>query len=232
MFGPCYLPATHADVRHIAVALGRMGRNNEYAHSLLLYRDQSKQVKALDFNLAGDITSSDPIKKVPRFAWAVPQLHDTVLPQVAAYCESIGTKPRRFTYQFAFDEQTSLARLGQNDFIIEGGKEGFTCATFILAIFQALQFPIAKIDTWVSRQEDGDWQKETLELLRKQKGKFRISDEALNRRANEIPCMRFTPSDVIGACRAGNHPTHCDSARKAGDEALRWVDGMLRMVNS
>jgi hypothetical protein len=231
MLAPCFLPVTHSDIRHVAIALGRTGPNNEYIHAAIFYRRHAGQLSALHFDLGGNILEDDPAREFPRFAWAIPQLSDRILRQMAARCESIAIRPLRFTYQFSFHKRVMLVEK-DDSFVIEGGSEGFTCATFILALFQGIRFPLLNLDTWTFREEDEEWQSKTLALLVRYKNRLGISDQALNRRANEIPCLRFSPSDLLGACRVGNHPTMCDPAREAGDQALRWVDAMLAMLNS
>jgi hypothetical protein len=143
-------------VPHVAVAIGRTGPNGEYVHAAILYRRADKRVQVLDFDLGGRIQSSNPTPCFARYAWAIPQWPDTILEKVARYCESVAAKTLRFTYQFSFDEGVLLAEEGES-FVIQGGKEGFTCATFVLAIFQTLGFPLANLSTWISRPEDEKW---------------------------------------------------------------------------
>ncbi len=229
MLGPCFLPAAYADVPHVAVGFGFTGRQRQYNHSAIIYRCEDRTLRAIDFSLEGDITSDSPEQKLQRFAWAVPQLHERQLRQVAAYCESVGKQRSRFTYSFAFNSLVQLAD-SSDGFVIEGGTEGFTCATFVLAIFQRLRLPLIDLRGWYNEPEDEPWQESTLSLLRGLQARLGLSDQSLAARAAEIPCLRFPPHAVIGACRAGVHPTTCGRARHAGNEVAGWLDELHRMI--
>jgi hypothetical protein len=225
MTGPYFLPASISDVPHVAVALGFTARRR-YIHSAIFYRCADESVRSIDFDLDGNIVSATPEEKDQlRFAWAIPRFDPQILKQVAGFCESVGKDPRKFLYSFAFNEKVELAPKGDT-FTIEGGTEGFTCATFVLAIFHRLRKPLLNISTWYNEPGDEEWQRSTLDLMRRwrQRGWLHVSEEALNRRVEEIGCLRFAPDAVMGACRFGEHPTYCAYARHQGKIALDWLD--------
>jgi hypothetical protein len=229
MLGPCFLPIGYDDVPQVAVALGRTGQRLRYLHSAILYRAADQTIWCLEFTLNGEYQSSRASQHNTRFAWAIPKIDQLILRQVAAYCESVAKRPQRFTYSFAYNQMVELAP-DKDQFTILGGTEGFTCATFVLAIFNRLRVHLLDSSTWFNDTEDEVWQQDTLDLLRRLKDRLGLTDECLQRRADEIPCLRYPPHALIGACRVGMHPTDCKSAREAGKESLAWLDTCHAMM--
>ena len=228
MFGPCFLPASQETVKHVAVAVGHPNRSPHF-HAVILYRDSSGAVHGLDINLAGIISSTPLGMPTAAFAWAVPDFDDDVLEQVASFCESVGKEPRHLTYAFEIGSSSQLAKRG--DHFVAIGSDGFTCATLVLAIFQSLLVPLIDLASWHMRQEDTDWQKEVIALMKKlrDRKKMQVTDAHLEALEKQLPCIRYSPHIVIGACRVGGHPSHCQPSYEAGHECLRWLEQSITM---
>jgi hypothetical protein len=167
--------------------------------------------------------SSAPLSDLTDYAWAVPDFHPMLLGQIAAMCEAMEQRPPRFKYCFTFEAGTHLVLRGE-DFVISNGSDGFTCSTFVLAVFHTKRMPLLRMDTWIIREQDAAWQRSALGVLRRNKQVLGVSDQDLAKREQEIPCLRFTPLDVIGSCRVGGHPCECEITRQSGDEVGAWID--------
>lgn len=223
--GPCFLPLSRNDVPVVAIAVGRSQPNSgEYFHAAILFRDSKKLVQSLDFGLDGAIAPAEA-DFLDRVAWAVPQLNLRILRQIAGFCEAIAKSPPRFLYDFELNAKVILKEKATG-FYLAGETHGFTCSTFVLAIFQSKGFPLVKLDDWVLRPEDKNWQASLLKILRNNAKYYGVTDGYLAKLEQKMNdgCLRYTPADAIGACRVGSHPTPCDPTKAAGAEVVRWVN--------
>lgn len=86
---------------------------------------------------------------------------------------------------------------GSGDYLrAEPAESGLTCATFILAIFESVSWPLVERASWpVDRAEDVAWRDHVITLL-EQRGH---TDQA-ERVRNDPACVRFRPTEVAGAC--------------------------------
>ena len=72
---------------------------------------------------------------------------------------------------------------------------GFTCATFVLAIFESCYVKLIDKDSWQGRPEDAEWQKQILALLAAT-GAEKAHVEAVQ---GQIGTERFRPEEVAAA---------------------------------
>lgn len=71
---------------------------------------------------------------------------------------------------------------------------GFTCATWVTALFAHIGFELADISSWPDRPEDTEWQEHVAELI----GGV-ASQEHLDALANDVGAKRVRPEEVV-AC--------------------------------
>jgi hypothetical protein len=86
---------------------------------------------------------------------------------------------------FAQDGRVALA----------GGQVGFTCATFVLALFDSAGLSLVQTETWPQRADDVSRQEEFVALLKAHgaDGPHVLAVQA------EIGCVRFRPEEVTNA---------------------------------
>jgi hypothetical protein len=226
-FGPVYLPITADRIRHAAVAISATGHVQN--HASILFRDTGGNLKVLDLQIdsawRGTIVTEEYDPSRHAVAWAQPALKDRVLRNIARSCQSFSAKPLRVRYAFQFYKITKLEVAGQSWSL--AGALGLTCATFVLAVFQSRGFPLVDVDDWPENDPDDErWQKrnENAMYVAVMTQNPRQEDlDFLEEHAKHLPCARFRPDDVIGACRSGIHPAKHFKSRAAGTEVASWI---------
>lgn len=98
------------------------------------------------------------------------------------------------------------------------GSKGLTCATFVMAIFEHLNFPIIDRSTWKNRLSDKSWQKKMLKNLEDSGHK----DHA-NSLRDELGARRFRPEEVAVAGAAERIPVSFEAAVAMSKELLNLV---------
>ncbi len=86
---------------------------------------------------------------------------------------------------------------------------GFTCATFVLALFESCYVKLIDLSSWESRPEDIEWQQEILSIL-VQTGVAQPHVEAVQR---QIGCERYRPEEVAAACALFPPPVQSSPTR-------------------
>ncbi|MGM0578302.1 MAG: hypothetical protein ACQEXJ_21440 [Myxococcota bacterium] len=72
-------------------------------------------------------------------------------------------------------------------------ENGLTCATLVVALFEAQGHETLQRDTWKSRTSDSSWQEKILHLLETRSG---CSQEYLEEQRSRVGCLRFRPEEV------------------------------------
>jgi hypothetical protein len=100
---------------------------------------------------------------------------------------------------------------------MEIGK-GLTCATFIIALFHSVGYPIVKLDTWKPRADDTAWQNKILAVLR-----GRASPEHADAAAAFLGQFRYRPEEVSAAAVHPSPPLDFDESVALAAEILKTV---------
>lgn len=125
-----------------------------------------------------------------------------------------GGLPYAFEAGASFDENGSLTL---------GKSLGLTCATFVLAIFDAAHVRLLDAATWKTRsakraEEDKKAQESLVNYLRRK-------DPAHSERVEaEIGCTRFRGEEVAAASGLAHRPVNFSTAEIAGAEVLRHLE--------
>jgi hypothetical protein len=224
--GPLYLPASVDDIRHVAVCAGRTSFG---VHAGILYRDSaSDTVTFLDLSLEGVLSSTRASNAPIALTWAIPQLDTLALGDAAAFCEQLASTTPRIPYSFKLIESTRLIATG-HEFSLKNAN-GLTCATFVLAVFQSIGLPLIDLPSWQHRPEDEQWQRRLMQYIAREGKAWGLSDTQIADRNAEIPCLRYRPEEVVGACLVGNHASHWDETVPAGADVLRWITQTREML--
>lgn len=126
--------------------------------------------------------------------WASPEVHRTKLFSVGVVCRRIHArfkKDNKMPYGIAFcgssfDKDGTL-RLG-------AGARGLTCATFVLAVFNAVGETLIDESSWPLRTD------EDLQFLARIDGVFAPENVATLRAEVESGAKRIRPEEVFAAC--------------------------------
>lgn len=151
------------------------------------------------------------------YVWACPGLEPERLKSVAAYCRLVWKefeRKKRFPYGIAF-HQTSFHPNGRLK--LGEGARGLTCATFILAVFNAVGVQLVNEDSWPIRK-DADL------VFLEFASEFATGEHlAILTREIEEGARRIWPEEVLGAC-SQEAPAGFEGSREAGDRAVSTLE--------
>ena len=94
---------------------------------------------------------------------------------------------------------------------------GLTCATFIMAVFDALGLALFKVEEWKARPEDAVWRAEIVRMLRET---CSATDEHVDAILNRPAGARFRPEEVAGSVTETTVPVAFDRAQVLGRQVL------------
>lgn len=205
-----------AEIRHVAIAIAVV-RDCQNHVGILHKEEDLNDVKL------GHLAWHLQLKESPpkdSYLWIDPPIPTPRARQVAARCRQIlrANKKGGIPYAFSppndcFDEQTG-------SFLLGIARIGLTCATFVLAVFDAAGIRLADYNTW-PQQRDGDaeWQKFIIEQL---EGNNASADHiALIK--NEVGAIRYRPEDAAGCAASDRLPCSFTVAGPLSLEILRQL---------
>lgn len=93
---------------------------------------------------------------------------------------------------------------------------GFTCATFVMEVFDTFGFPLLDKETWQNRPDDIQWQAKVIEILRKRK----VSQAHVDAASRYIGAFRFRPEEVaVGAADVDPPLSFADAVARGAELA-------------
>lgn len=95
---------------------------------------------------------------------------------------------------------------------------GLTCSTFILAVFNTFNFHPTKLESWMIRPGDDNWQKDMIALM----VDHGAADEHTAAVRNHSKSARFRPEEVVGCVSTNSDewPIEFDKAVSLASEVL------------
>jgi hypothetical protein len=188
----------------------------------LLYRNDNDEVRLSHlpwhFRFNG---SDDP---GPLDYWLEPHFNDMVQEQVVAFLL------HRAEEQGKGDIPYSILRQGKSfdaagKYVPAGIGEGLTCATYVLAAFEALEISIIDLQSWpVGRAEDQAWFQQILQRL----GQLvpPASPEHIQAQQQALPnVVRYRPEEVAAAFSLfTNRDLSFDDVRPTSLEILEFLN--------
>lgn len=132
------------------------------------------------------------------YRWVLPsaKIHPVRLAHVAEMCERVWCRNQvhGLPYGFRYD-MSSFRRDGTMDLGLS--ERGFTCATFVLAVFRTVGVELLQRAEWRARPEDQERFEKLLKLLQNH-----CSDEVhVNAVRAETTSIRYQPLEVAGGSR-------------------------------
>ncbi|MGT2504066.1 hypothetical protein ACVOMS_31165 [Bradyrhizobium guangxiense] len=91
--------------------------------------------------------------------------------------------------------------------------EGLTCATFIVAVLDALGRPLFDVDEWTARDADFQWHDQIIDMLERSPDATQEHIDAMRSRPRGA---RFRPEEVVGSIWASSPPISFTAARVLG----------------
>lgn len=135
---------------------------------------------------------------------------------MAIYCQTVveANAKGEIPYGIGFngDEFDPLT----GEWIYEKEGEGLTCATFVMALFEAQGFSLLEREDWRFREEDERWQEEIVGILERN-----APAEHLRSQQDKIgKSVRYRPEEVAAGVESENPPLSFESAEKRGKDLL------------
>lgn len=181
----------NSDGPFVGVAVGKV--DSDQFHSGIIIRDlDDGSLKFIHLawhyrlqkdNLEGDLAD---------YYLSLPQITDEDKRSLSVWCIYIYNQNKDgLPYGLLYDNGS----FDPNGIPVLGNGVGFTCATFILAVFKTAEINLIDLSTWQSRDSDAIWQKTIIgKLIECKAPKEHI--EALE---NEVGCFRYRPDEVASA---------------------------------
>lgn len=157
------------------------------------------------------------------YLWINPAIHPRRLRQVAAFCRKVWkSNGTRLPYAFSHPKGSLEGKTGR--FLVGPTRYGLTCASFVLAVFEATGNHLLKYDTWPQlREGDEEWQREILGSLR---AASEVTAAHLEAVENEVGAVRFRPEEVAGAAAASDLPADFHTAVAHSARILQLLSGV------
>lgn len=194
-----------AQIDFAALAITQLRADPGQRHIGILYRDETGEVVLLHLAWHYKLKSEPPEST---YAWIRPLIPSRRSRQVAAFCRMVlKANPNGIPYAFSPASDSIDKQTGK--FINRAGGCGLTCATFVLAVFDATGLPLAQYNTWPSnRQEDELWREHIIGLLERSGAE---PEHIQNVRA-ERDAIRYRPEEVAGAAACTTIPARFNAA--------------------
>jgi hypothetical protein len=201
-------------IEHVAIAIRLVQGVEGQQHVGIFHKDETtKDLRMIHLAWHHELKNSHPNIW---YIWIAPPIPQRRARQVAAFCRKVSrSNPAGIPYAFSqatdcFDQQTG-------SFIFGPSRNGLTCASFVLGVFQSTGLTLIDHDTW-PRTRDGDekWQRSIIEQLKQDEA----SEDHILRVESEIGCVRYRPEDVAGAGAADDLPASFEEVSPLAEEIL------------
>jgi hypothetical protein len=209
------------DVPELAILVLRTG---DGLHTGILHRDRGR-LYVLDQIWHGMLRSELIDRDYPG---VIPGLEPEEINDVTATCRLIHKRRvRRGIWQdlpYAFRYSTG-AGVNKDGEVILGTGLGLTCATLVMAVFDAARVPFVDLSDWVERPDDGPRCRKLLQLMTDGIPGFAppAEPEHVAEVEAELPCIRFRPEEAAAVGMADRRPASFDQVERAG----RWISERL-----
>lgn len=199
-------------VAHFAIAF-----NNQ--HVGIVFRGEQNKRLFWHLGAHNEVWLDEAKPRIHRggYGWIIPSLSQIELRGLANFSAQFSEKIRAgYPLPYGVRYLPHGYRF-RDDLTVEfEGMSGFTCATFVLSVFDCLIAPpLLDRSSWVKRKTDEN----SFRMLVKQAVGERATQEYVAKLMDEIPtALRFHPHEVAGACLEENRPVKMSVAEKRADE--------------
>lgn len=182
-------PVTSIDDAAIAV----IATSESQLHAGVLHRDRaSGSVLMLDLawhhRLRNESLSVECV-------WVNPAVPTRRLRHVAALCRRIWKANQSDGIPYAFSYPNDCIDADSGRFLIGPTQLGLTCATFVIAVFQASGLQLLRCETWpTNRPGDREWQEFIVSMLER----HGAPAEHVSAVREQVGAARFRPDEVAG----------------------------------
>lgn len=211
----------------IAVVLGEPGDNQR--HTGLLFRpDDDAPQEFLHLAHHCDLRRSPRVN--PSYIWIEPQINHHRLRQVAAICDQVASANAHRGIPYSFGEARNAFDPKTKKFLLGPTNSGLTCATFVLAVFEAASLRLMRYPRRVQADQlDIEWQRSVVELLKEERDKnpHLVSQEHIDCVTSEVGnSTRYRPEQVAAAAALRKRrPVSFFTAKTLAQDILSYLRG-------
>lgn len=212
-----YTPAQRSvtEIRHAAIAL-RCIRPMQNHIGILHRHDHSDEVEFLHLAWHCDLRNQLPDT---RYLWIDPTYDGRRLRQVAALCRKVWRSNGK-AIPYAFSPPNDCIDVQTGKYLHGPARYGLTCASFVLAVFDAAGLPLIQYESWpLGRQGDQEWQQQIVQALRTSDPPAPV--EHIQAVELDIGVVRFRPEEVAIAATLAPPPEHFEVVVKQVPELLK-----------
>jgi hypothetical protein len=182
-------------IERLALAIGRAGR---FIHLGIFYRNVDDVLHLSHMRWHCRLEGAADPNANTWLSWIDAGYENVVCEQIADYLGYVAAKNAAGQIPYSikrFGQQLD----GQGNYVPRGSGSGFTCATYVLDVFEANEIPLILVESWPSpRPEDVEWAKYVLAELRRAEPPLSEEDLAVQEAA--IPkVVRFRPEEVAAS---------------------------------
>jgi hypothetical protein len=200
-----------SEVRFVAVALKPIDETQR--HIGLLHRGDDRH-EPMMLHLAWHLDLRNEPARAD-YVWVDPTIHERRAKQVAAFCRRVWRQNGK-SIPYAFSHPNDCFDPTTAQFLFGKTKLGLTCATFVLAVFHAVGLQLLDLDSWPTRPDDVEWQRNVLGLL-SERG---ASADHLRSVEAEPRAARFRPEETGGAAAHRPWPVPFAVAAEVGRQIV------------
>lgn len=199
------------EIEHAAIAVRIFSEGGR--HIGVLYRDGSNaDVILLHLAWHHDLRNESPHRA---FLWLSPSLPQRRLRQVAAMCRKIWRSNGRATIPYAFSWPSDSFDDETGEYLLGPTRRGLTCASFVLAVFEAAGLRLVNYESWpVNRTDDHEWQEWVITTL--ETSNPPATAEHIAAVKSQLGAARFRPEEVAGAALVTPLPVEFEIAAEHG----------------
>jgi len=216
-----HLDCTHysqfEDIEILAVAISRPRPSLKQQHAGIIFRDDAGELKLLDLQWHYSLSLAPPTDS---FVWLDVPLDDISKTHLATICQVIAdlNKEEGIPYSIS-TEGASILHTGE--FFGKHLHSGFTCATFVLAIFESQGFRVVDYRNWISRPSDKKWQLQIIQNLQRSGA----TPEYIAGQVKQLSsgADRFRPEEVCAAISVGSWPAGYEETKEPAAEVLEYT---------
>ena len=163
-------------------------------HIGILHRESDASPKFLHLAWHCILQNESDIPDYMRL-WTTPSVEPVRLRLVAALCRLVWRKNESDGIPYAFSSPANTIDATSGAVLLGPSRFGLTCATFVLALFDAVGIRIAQYATWPQdRQGDIEWQTQIIASLLS-----RAAPEHIEHLQSEVGAARFRPEEVAAS---------------------------------
>lgn len=186
------------------VALAIKPVTDTQLHIGVLHRRDSGNPRLLHLAWHHDLRNDLPPDD---YFWIEVNIHAKRLRQVAALCRKVWrANPYGVPYAFSLPVKFIDTKSGQ--VLLGGTRLGLTCASFVLAVFEAAGIKLIEYATWPTKA-DIDWQEHVIQQLAR-----RVTSDYLTLLKAEIGNARFRPDEVAAAAASNSIPATFEEVKE------------------